>query len=236
VEVPGILPPAPGPFILGAESPPATLRRLSRFAALAPSAGLRLAAGLVQGVGVEGLAARLFPREGITLWGVPLLLRRAATAVVGDRAVAGIRVADLDAAGRVTGREEEWPLDVVVTSAGLAPLVELAQLAGVDVVEVPELGGHVPLCGPDGETRVPGVFVAGSATGVVGASVAVAQGRIAGLGICRELGLIPRGEATRELETARAALTEARRHALPFLPDVDGGLRRMAERWAASAR
>jgi sarcosine oxidase subunit alpha len=164
---------------------------------------------------------------------MPLLLRRGVTAILGRDAVTGVRVADLDAAGRVVpGREEEWPADAVVTSAGLYPLVELVQLAGVPVVHVSELGGHVPLHGPDLDTTVEGLFVAGSVTGVAGARVAAAQGRVAAITAARYLGLVPAADAASQLDVARGALDRARGSALPIMPDAERGLGRLAEAWA----
>lgn len=234
VEVRAIAPPAPGPFTLGATSPPEAIRQLARLAAYAPGAGLRVAGQIVEGIGGAGLAAHLFPREGVSVRGIPLMLRRAVTAVLGRTAVTGVRIADLDAAGAlVPGSEEEWPVDTVVTSAGLYPLAELAQLAGVPLVPLPELGGHVPLHGPDLETPVDGVFVAGSVTGVAGAPVATAQGRIAGISVSRWLGLIPPADAAARLEAARGALARAREDALPLMPETERGLTRLDEVWAA---
>jgi len=112
--------------------------------------------------------------------------------------------------------------------------VELAQLAGIRLVHLPELGGHVPLHGPDLDTAVDGVFVAGSITGVAGARVAAAQGRIAGLSASRYLGLITAADAAAQLDAARAALSQAREQALPIMPEAARGLGRMAELWAAA--
>jgi sarcosine oxidase subunit alpha len=234
VEVGAIVPPAPGPFTLGATGPVEAIRQLARLAAYAPSAGLRLAGQIVEGIGGAGLAAHFFPREGVSAWGIPLMLRRAVTAILGRTAVTGVRVGDLDTGGAlVPGREEEWPVDTVVTSAGLAPLAELAPLAGIPLVHLPQLGGHVPLHGPDLETPVEGVFVAGSVTGVAGAPVAAAQGRIAGLSALRWLGLIRPADAAARLETAQAALARARQDALPLMPETERGLARLGEMWAA---
>lgn len=127
-------------------------------------------------------------------------------------------------------------MDTVVTSAGLFPLAELAQAAGARVVHVPELGGHVPVHGPDLETSVAGLFVAGSLTGVAGAPVAAVQGCLAGIGVSRRLGLIVPGEAADRLEAARADLARARTDALPLMPDTERGLARLAAAWADATR
>lgn len=235
VEVRAVLPPAPGPFTLGDAAPAELVGRLARFAERAPGAGLRLAGQLVAKLGAASVAARLYPREGFSVWGVPLLLRRAVTAILGEEAVAGVRVADVDPEGGVVGSSvEDWPVDLVVTSGGLSPLVELLDVAGVRLAHVPELGGHVPLHGPDLETQTAGLFLAGSVTGVAAWPVAVAQGRLAGIAACRHLGRLTGPAAEARLVAARAELAEARRRTPAILTDEERGLARLRALWAAT--
>jgi len=170
--------------------------------------------------------------DGLPIWDIPLLLHRAVTAVEGKDRVEGVRVAHLDASGRVVADSAEtWAVDTVVTSAGLFPLVNLVQAAGCPIVHVPELGGHVPLYGADLETPLQGLFVAGSLTGIVGAPVAAALGRLAGITAARYLGKLREDRAAAERDHARVALTAARAQSLTLLPDTDQGIRRMAGFW-----
>ncbi|MBI4279848.1 MAG: FAD-dependent oxidoreductase [Armatimonadetes bacterium] len=232
VEVTAVLPAAPGRYVIGPSRPEEIIRNLARFSAHSPGAGARLAGRLVERTGIAGLAARLYPAGGVAIWGTRLVLNRAVTAIVGDGAVRAVMVAAMDADGRPhTDRQEEWPVDTVVTSAGLAPIVELAQMAGCQTAHVPALGGHVPLYGPDLRTTVPGVFVAGSMAGITAAPVAVAQGHLAGTAAAAFLGLLSPRAATDRLSAAATAVAQARRQNPSFLPDDAGGLRRMEEMW-----
>lgn len=200
-EVKAILPPAPGPYVIGSVQPDAFTRTLE---------------------------------EGLPVWGVPLLLHRAVTAIVGKDHVEGVRVVELDTdGGIVSNSEQTWEVDTVVTAAGLFPLVNLIQSAGCPVVHIPELGGHVPLYGPDLETPLAGLFVAGSLTGIVGAPIAAAQGELAGITAAGYLGKLPASRADEKRERVRASLEEARTRALAFLPDVDLGMARLASLWSA---
>ncbi len=98
-------------------------------------------------------------------------------------------VADLTADGEVVeGSERTIAVDVVCTSGGLAPLLELLAQAGCPQVFVPQLGGYAPLHGPDMQTSLAGIWVAGCASGVEGAKVAMGQGRLAGTATARACG------------------------------------------------
>jgi sarcosine oxidase subunit alpha len=81
------------------------------------------------------------------------------------------------------------------------------------------------------ETPLPGLFVAGSITGVEGAWVAEAQGRVAGLSIAKflKLGLDP--EVNRQLEFAEFSVLQARESSFPFFPDVKLGRTQLATAW-----
>ena len=229
VEVLGILPAAPGLFGAEPEPPGAIMARVAALAERAPQPSVRLAGQLVRAIPAAARAAEVVLRTGVMFEGIPLLLGRAVTAIVGTEAVAAVRIADLARDGRMlVGTEEEWPVDTVVTSAGLAPLVELLDVAGVPLVHVPELGGHVPLHGPDLQTPVPGIHVAGSATGVAAWPVAVAQGELAGAVVAQAQG---RPGAERRLAAARQVLAEGRRRTPPILADEARGLARLAELW-----
>jgi len=199
VEVKAILPPAPGPYVIGSFQPDAVTRSLD---------------------------------DSLPVWGIPLLLRRAVMSIEGRDRVEGVRVVDLDADGHIIpGGEETWEVDAAVTVAGLFPLVNLILSVGCPVVHIPELGGHVPLYGPDLETPLSGLFVAGSLTGVVGSPIAAAQGRLAGITAARHLGKLQAGRAAQEQERIRASLSEARARAFEFLPDADRGMARLAGLW-----
>jgi sarcosine oxidase subunit alpha len=176
----------------------------------------------------------LLPAAGaepvVSLPGIPLRLECAVVAIQGEQSVCGVQVVDLDPAGNVIQTPmTEWTVDTVITSAGYFPLVELVQLAGAPVVHIPELGGHVPLCGPSLETAVPGLFVAGSITGPVDRSLAAAQGDLSGLCATAYLGRIAWHDA--RLTAAQARARAAREQYQVRQPDVRLGWAQLETLW-----
>ena len=236
-EVAGIVLPVPGTPGSDGASPAAVIACLGAMSGAAPSAALRLAGRVFAG-SRAAIAARFFPQRGVKVMGAPLRLRTVAVEFLGSQELEGAVLAPLDAAGRqVSGAREEVVLDTVVISAGLYPLTELAQVVGCRLDYLPELGGWVPLHGPDLETTAPGLFVAGNITGVEGAPVAMSQGRLAGEAVAARLGRLAPGEAERVLAAARAQVEKARASVpIRFNEDVAAGRARMARLWEERER
>jgi len=158
---------------------------------------------------------RLMPAGGIPAFGTRLQLKTAAVAVLGADRVEAVQVQALSAEGRLSGPAQVLPADYVLLSGGLRPLGDLLNALGAAMVYEPALGGWVPLVGAMGDTTIPGVYAAGNVTGVEAASVAIAQGTLAGLAVARRLGR-PVGEAAladavSRLDTARPGVAAARR-------------------------
>lgn len=215
---------------ISGNAPSAVLRRLSHLRGLAPSGLLGAAMGALAIPGVSALVARLWPRRGMTVSGMPLHLRECVTSIDGESEVTGIRVAQVDADGRPVGRERAVAVDTVCLSGGLYPLQDLT--TGCALVDVAELGGRVPLHGPNMQTNIDGLYVAGNVTGVESAEVARAQGALAGAAISAAIDghddSAALSSARAEVETARAAAP------LTFEPTIARGRRRMAELWRDS--
>ncbi len=230
MEVKGVILPPQNGLHLGPASPKQALVSLARLADHGPGLSLSLTGKLLSIF--SRLSSELFPKKGIKVWGVPLMLRKAVVSVGGQGRVERLRVADLRADGRFYDKDiEDWAVDVVLTSAGLSPLAELLQVAGCPLVHIPQLGGWTPVHGPGLETPMEGLFVAGSVTGVEGAAVATAQGRLAGISAAAHLGLIPAQKTREKRESYRGAVIEARKDSLPLMEGMETGRARMAELW-----
>ncbi|HXX38644.1 MAG TPA: FAD-dependent oxidoreductase [bacterium] len=223
-----VLPPPEAP---GAPTPERAIRELARFSSLGPSGLLNVLGRFLRPAIGAAIATHGFPRDGVSVWGVPLMLRRAAGKVLGNDEVRAVEVIDLGPDGSPAGRVETWETDTVVLSGGLAPLCELAQVIGCRVAHLHDLGGTVPLYGANLETTAPGVYVAGSITGVEAAEVAATQGRLAGIAAAARLGALSSAEAAPRLDEAREAITEVRKRVIPFLPNLAEGHLRMEELW-----
>jgi len=143
--------------------------------------------------------------------GVPILTSHTVREVSGRDGVERVGLVEVDRQWKpVPGTERELAADTVCIAAGLSPLAELAWMAGARFSYVKELGGHVPLHGPELETTVAGLYVAGDVTGVEEASTAMEEGRLAGVEIARSLDRLAVGPAEALGEEIRAHLRELR--------------------------
>lgn len=143
--------------------------------------------------------------------GIPILTHHTVVRALGGERVEGAVIAQVDERFEpVPGTERELEVDLVCLAVGLSPSTRLAEQAGARMAYVGELGGRVPLHGPDMETTCAGLFVAGDCAGIGEASTAMLEGRLAALAVLKRLGQ----EVGAEMEGARRSL--ARLRAGPF--------------------
>lgn len=136
---------------------------------------LRSAAGTPARLGeAAGYVARLGRHR------IPLAFRSAVVAAHGERSVEAVTVARLDRHGReLPGTRRRLDVDAVAVGWGFTPQLELPLALGC-ATAVDQDGSLVVTVDVRQESSVPGVFVAGEATGVGGATLAVCEGTIAG--------------------------------------------------------
>jgi sarcosine oxidase subunit alpha len=230
VEVVGMALPPPGPPAGAAAVPAEVIGGLASAADLAPSLALRLGARLFGGR-LRHIGAVLGSIAVLRVWGIPLHLGKAVLRIEGRDQVESVVLASIGPHGKFGREEAPVPVDAVCISGGLYPLIELAGLAGCPLVEIADLGGRVPLHAPDMRTPVEGLFVAGNVVGVEGATVAMAQGVVAGASIASYLGVGGTRTAA-ELASAQAQVERARADApLTFFPQSAQGRAQLAQRW-----
>ncbi len=235
IQVLGVFLPPDNGLQSGPASPRAAIKGLAHFSAVAPTAALALMAGL--GKYVAKPAAALFPYNGVNIEGVRLRLRQSIVAIEGGDCAQSVQVADVRSNGElITGSGISLATDVVITSDGLAPLAELAQVAGCPLAWISELGGWVPLHNDRFETPLPGLLLAGSITGVEGAAVAEAQGRVAGAAACGYLQPGSDAELENDLSILKRSVMKARKEAVAFYPAIEAGRAAMARRWRDQAK
>lgn len=134
-------------------------------------AALRAPARLADAV---GYAATLGRRR------IPVSFRSAVVAAHGERSVEAVTVARLDRRGReLPGTRRRWEVDAVAVGWGFTPQLELPLALGC-ATALDADGSLVVTVDVRQESSVPGVFVAGEATGVGGAALAACEGTIAG--------------------------------------------------------
>lgn len=140
--------------------------------------------------------------------GIPLRYHHAVFAAHGDGAVDSATYGPVDPVDwrPVRDRQQRVDVDLVVAGYGFVPSTELCELAGCRTEYHPELGGWVPVRDETMQTTVPGVFAAGDGAGVAGSVVAVAEGRIAGITVAEQAGMIGAAEADRRRRPARRRL------------------------------
>jgi thioredoxin reductase len=148
---------------------------------------------LVEGA---GYAAALLRRR------IPYRPRTAILRIHGDRAVEAVTISRVDSQGRpVAGTERELAVDLVGLGWGFTPSLELVLAAGAET-RLDVDGSLVAWVDDRQRSSRPGVYVAGEATGVGGARLAVREGELAALTAAEDAGLRPARRRTKRLRRA----------------------------------
>lgn len=143
--------------------------------------------------------------------GVPIITGHTVVRAEGHERVERAVIAPVDEDWRpIPGREQVLAVDVICLAVGLSPAAELARLAGCPCRYQADLGGLVPVHDEDMQTPVAGLYVAGDVAGVEEASVAMEEGRLAGLAVASALGKLPDGEAGQRRAEVRRRLAMLR--------------------------
>lgn len=117
-------------------------------------------------------------------YGIPILTRHTVKAAWGVDRVEGATIVRVDEKFQpIPGTEREVSCDLLLIAVGLTPDSRLFAQAGAVMKWIPELGGLVPIRTPYLETSIPGVYVAGDASGIEEATTAIIEGEIAALDI-----------------------------------------------------
>ncbi|WP_221355928.1 NAD(P)/FAD-dependent oxidoreductase [Streptomyces beigongshangae] len=131
-------------------------------------------------------------------------VRHTVVAAHGTGRLDAVTVAALDADGRVRdGSERRIPCDSLAVGHGMLPHTDLAETLGC------RLDGTGVAVDDEQRTDVPGVWAAGETTGIGGAALSLAEGRIAGLSVAARLdSRAPEPGSYAEAAGARAGLRE----------------------------
>ena len=96
--------------------------------------------------------------------------------------------------------------DCLAIGHGLFPSTEITRHLKAKHIYNPLRGGWVPLIDKDFRSSIPGVYIAGDATGISGSFSAVQKGRIAGMAVVRDLNMITSKKYKTKIKSERAAL------------------------------
>jgi NAD(P)H-nitrite reductase large subunit len=130
----------------------------------------------------------------------------------GDGRIEEAVIAEVDKAWRpIEGTFRTLEVDTVCTGYGLVPSNEITRLVGCRHTYEPRLGGWVPVRKDDMETSVEGVYAVGDGAGVAGSSIAVLDGRIAGISLAQSLGRISSDEAKKMKKPLRDSMKKIQR-------------------------
>ena len=103
-----------------------------------------------------------------------------------------ISIAPINSAGSILDSKNQKIVegDCLAIGHGLFPSTEITRLLKAKHIYDPLKGGWVPLIDDDFRSSIPGVYLAGDATGISGAFSAVQKGRIAGMAAVRDLNVM----------------------------------------------
>lgn len=138
------------------------------------------------GVPAKGIEAVSYAKSLIK-HRIPYRQRTAVTAIGGTDQVDSVTCSRLDGAGRIRSEAGVLEVDLVALGWGFTPSLELITATGADTRK--DVDDSLVACVDDLQrSTVPGVYVAGEATGVGGAALATAEGELAGLAVVRDQG------------------------------------------------
>ena len=143
--------------------------------------------------------------------GVPILTSHTVKEALGEGQVETVTVTKVDQEWNpIPNTEKTFSVDTVCMAVGLRPLAEMAWRVGCRFMHLPELGGYTPIHDRDMESGVPGIYVAGDIAGVEEASIAIEEGRLAGISAAETLGYLSMREAEQMREKIRMRIKDLR--------------------------
>lgn len=228
IDVLGMVLPAPTLLTGKKGNPKLNLESLALASDLAPNKLFQVFGKFVKGK-IANFVLNFLTLNLIKINGIPIYLRKAITEINGDYEVESVTIKKLSVNGEVLhDKEEILNVDTVCLSGGLLPLADSSQLVNCKLVEIPEMGGIIPLHDKYLKTTVERVYVAGNITGIEGAKVAMAQGKLAALSLLEDLKLVEKDEVI----MAFVSVEEARKASpILFLPDIRKGREIMQKKW-----
>ena len=143
--------------------------------------------------------------------GVPFYLSHTVVRAEGKKEVERVIVSEIDSDFKpIEGTEKVIEADTVCMAVGLTPMVELAYLGGCEMVNIPTMGGIVPMHSRDMLTTNKDIYVAGDVVGIEEASTAMEEGKVAGIAAAESLCYISHSEAKKIKDSIHSRLDTLR--------------------------
>lgn len=142
---------------------------------------------------------------------IPVYTSHTIKEAIGEESVDYVKITEVDESWQpVPDTEKRIDTDVVCLAVGLRPRTKLTSLTGCQSIHSSTLGGEVPLHDRSMETSTDGVYVAGDVAGVEEASIAIEEGRLAGVSAASSLGYISNSAEADQKEEIRNRLESLR--------------------------
>ncbi|MEL7649075.1 MAG: NAD(P)/FAD-dependent oxidoreductase [Sedimentibacter sp.] len=133
--------------------------------------------------------------------GVPFYTSHTIKKAYGTDRVEKVEIVELDSNFKeVEGSEKMFEADTICLAVGLTPMIELVHLAGCEFTYIASMGGYVPVHDRCMRTTVDGIYVAGDVSGIEEASTAMEEGRLAGISVACDLGLVDEEKARTRMD------------------------------------
>jgi len=167
--------------------------------------------------------------RGLWLHGIRYRFGQAVVRILGEERVTGAVIVEVDRQWRaLSGTETPVEVDTVCLGYGFIPGTDLTGLLGCEHRYDRIRGGWVVVHDAQMETTQRGIYVAGEVTGIGGAEVAIAEGRLAGAAAARspngnvQKGVDLRISATRRQLVRPRAFADLLLESFPFRPGIYG--------------
>ena len=143
--------------------------------------------------------------------GVPILTSHTVKEALGKERVEKVRIAQVKSDFSIIPEtEREIDVDTICLAVGLTPLTELLWLMGCKMEFKSDLGGFIPVRNKNMETSNSGIYIAGDVAGIEEASIAMEEGKIAGIAAAESLGHIMSDKARMIKNRAEESLLQLR--------------------------
>lgn len=143
--------------------------------------------------------------------GVKIMTSTTITKAEGKDGVERVHIAKVDNKFQpIPGTEQTVDCDLVAIAVGLHPMADLCMMLGCETTFHKGLGGFVARHDKNMETSLHGVYVAGDVSSIEEASVAIEEGKLAGIAAAEALGYIPKNMAEELKDAAHAGLSDLR--------------------------
>lgn len=121
--------------------------------------------------------------------GIPILTNHTIIKAIGDKKVKKAVIGKIDQNQKIIpNSHKEFYVDTICLAIGLNPLAELAWTCGCHFDYKPVLGAYIPWHTPYMETSIKNIYVAGDVAGIGEATIAMEEGKLAGLASATSLG------------------------------------------------